>query len=354
MATYTHIPVRGARRRTIVVFAVATALAAVGLGKTVTTSNASGRVEAQAAYHWPVKPFDTQHPVRGGFGDPRTVFKSSPTLRGVLSGACSCSLHRGIDVAAPDGSAVYPVASGTVTYRNGEWIKVDSGSGQAFEYWHINASVAVGTHVDAYQTVLGHIKRGSGHVHLTELDGGRAVNPLAPGHIGPYSDHTTPRVSSISFRPTETGRDELPNLIRGRVLIVAEAVDDPTMDSPEGWKGLPVSPALLTWEIRSWTGKVVLGRQIAVDFRGALPDRSFSSVYARGTYQNMATDDLPVTERIADAVDEGRLAVAEIDETDRDGKDKDRDGDDSSHGAVSLRTTSATKASSSSSDPSLT
>ena len=25
-----------------------------------------------------------------------------------------------------------------------------------------------------------------------------------------------------------------------------------------------------------------------VDFRGALPDRSFSSVYARGTYQNMA------------------------------------------------------------------
>jgi len=288
MATYTHIPVRGARRRTIVVFAVATALAAVGLGKTVTTSNASGRVEAQAAYHWPVKPFDTQHPVRGGFGDPRTVFKSSPTLRGVLSGACSCSLHRGIDVAAPDGSAVSPVASGTVTYRNGEWIKVDSGSGQAFEYWHINASVAVGTHVDAYQTVLGHIKRGSGHVHLTELDGGRAVNPLAPGHIGPYSDHTTPRVSSISFRPTETGRDELPNLIRGRVLIVAEAVDDPTMDSPEGWKGLPVSPALLTWEIRSWTGKVVLGRQIAVDFRGALPDRSFSSVYARGTYQNMA------------------------------------------------------------------
>ena len=288
MATNTHISVRGAQRRTIVVFAVAAALAAVGLGKTVTTSNASGRVETAASYHWPVKPFDKQHPVRGSFGDPRTVFKSSPTLRGVLSGACSCSLHRGIDVAAPDGSPVYPVASGTVTYRNGEWLKVDSGSGQGFEYWHINPSVAVGAHVDAYRTVLGHITRGSGHVHLTELEGGRAVNPLAPGHIGPYADNTTPRVTSISIRPTETGREVLPNLIRGRVLLIAEAEDDPTMNAPEGWKGLPVSPALLTWEVRSWTGKVVLGRQVAADLRGALPDRSFWSVYARGSYQNMA------------------------------------------------------------------
>jgi murein DD-endopeptidase MepM/ murein hydrolase activator NlpD len=288
MATNTHISVRGAQRRTIVVFAVAAAHAAVGLGKTVTTSSASGRVEAAASYHWPVKPFDKQHPVRGSFGDPRTVFKSTPTLRGVLSGACSCSLHRGIDVAAPDGSSVYPVASGTVTYRNGEWLKVDSGGGRAFEYWHINAAVGVGAHVDAYRTVLGHIKRGSGHVHLTELNDDRAVNPLAPGHIGPYSDHTTPQVTSVSFRPTETARDVLPNLIRGRVLLVAEAEDAPTLDAPEGWKGLPVSPALLTWEIRSWTGKVVRPRQIAADFRRALPDSSFWSVYARGTYQNMA------------------------------------------------------------------
>ena len=288
MATNTHISVRGARRRTLVVFAVAAAVAAVGLGKAVTSSDAAGRVEAAASYHWPVKPFDKQHPVRGSFGDPRTVFTAAPTLRGVLSGACSCSLHRGIDVAAPDGSAVYPVASGTVTYRNGEWLKVDSGGGRAFEYWHINASVGVGAHVEAYRTVLGHIKRGSGHVHLTELNEEHAVNPLAPGHIGPYADHTTPRVTSISFRPTETGREELPNLIRGRVLLVAEAVDDPTMNAPEGWKGLPVSPALLTWHVRSWTGKVVIGRQIAADFRGSLPDRSFWSVYARGTYQNMA------------------------------------------------------------------
>src|SRR5262245_6959681 len=182
MATNTHISVRGARRRTVVVLALSAALVAVGLGQKATTSNASGQTDAAASYHWPVKPFERQHPVRGSFGDPRTVFKSSPTLRGVLSGACSCSLHRGIDIAAPDGSAVYPVASGTVTYRNGEWLKVDSDGGRAFEYWHINASVDVGSHVEAYRTVIGHIKRGSGHVHLTELNDERAVNPLAPGH----------------------------------------------------------------------------------------------------------------------------------------------------------------------------
>ena len=288
MANNTHISVRGARRRTVVVIALAAAVTAVALGKTSTASNASGRVEAAASYRWPVKPFDRQHPVRGGFGDPRTVFRSSATLNGLLSGSCSCSLHRGIDISAPDGSPVFPVASGTVTVANGEWLKVESGDGRAFEYWHIHPMVRVGARVDAYETVLGHIHRGSGHVHLTEISNGQAVNPLAPGHIGPYADRTTPRVTSISFRKRERGRDGLPSLIRGRVLLVAGAEDTPTISAPEGWRGLPVAPALLTWEIRSWTGKVVRDRQIAADFRGDLPSRSFWQVYARGSYQNMA------------------------------------------------------------------
>ena len=77
-------------------------------------------------------------------------------------------------------------------------------------------------------------------------------------------------------------------MLRGRVLLVAGAEDEPTMDAPSGWRGLPVTPALITWQIRSWNGRVVLGRQVAADFRSNLPDRSFWQVYARGTYQNMA------------------------------------------------------------------
>jgi murein DD-endopeptidase MepM/ murein hydrolase activator NlpD len=267
-------------------------LSAVALASTLGSPKALGGGGDQpsnaGSYGWPVKPFDKQHPIRGSFADPRTIFRSSPTLQGVLDGDCSCSLHQGVDISAPDGSPVYPVVSGTVTYVDSEWVKVESSGGQAFEYWHIRAIVSVGSHVEAHHTLIGRILRGSGHVHLTELKNGRAVNPLAPGHLGPYADHTTPRVTSISFRRTETGREGLPNLIRGRVLLVAAAEDEPTIDAPEAWRGLPVTPALLTWEIRSWNGRLVLRRKTAADFRGALPNRGFWQIYARGTYQNMA------------------------------------------------------------------
>jgi Peptidase family M23 len=288
MATNAHISVRGARRRSVIVVALVTALAAVALDRTVTVSSASGRAEAAASYRWPVKPFDRPHPVRGNFGDPRTIFRSSPTLRGVLAGDCTCSFHRGIDISAPDGSPVYPVVSGTVTYADDEWVKVESGGGLAFEYWHIHPMVRVGSHVQAYQTVIGHIHRGSSHVHLTELNGGRYVNPLAPGHLGPYMDQTPPRVTAISLRREETGRDGLPNLVHGRVVLVAAAEDKPTLEAPHAWRDMPVAPALLSWQIRSWNGRAVIRQRVAVDLRNALPDRSFWQVYARGTYQNMA------------------------------------------------------------------
>jgi hypothetical protein len=289
MATYTHISVRGARRRTVLAAALAAALAAIGVGKATTSASATGHAEAAASYHWPVKPFDRQHPVRGGFGDPRTIFNAAPTLRGVLSGGGHFDLHKGIDISAPNGSAVYPVVSGVVTLvnRTDMWVKVDSGQGRTFEYWHIHAVVGVGSHVEAGKTVLGHIVPPAGHVHLTELNGGEYVNPLAPGHLGPYDDGTTPRVTSISFRRSETSRDQLPNRVRGRVLLLATAEDDPTISAPGAWRGLPVTPAVISWEIRSWTGKVVLPRRVAADFRGELPHRNLWQVYARGTYQNM-------------------------------------------------------------------
>ena len=239
-------------------------------------------------YGWPVKPFDRQHPVRGSFGDPRTIFTAAPNMHGVMTGGGSFSLHRGIDVAAPDGTAVYPVISGTVTYVNGEWLRVESGGGLAFEYWHIRAAVRTGAQVEARKTVLGHILRGSAHVHLTELANGRPTNPLAPGHIGPYADRTTPFVTEISFRRSETSSGVLPNLVRGRVVLVAGAADSPTLSAPDGWSELPVTPATITWRIKSWTGKLVRGPQVATDFRSALPNRTLWQVYARGTYQNMA------------------------------------------------------------------
>jgi murein DD-endopeptidase MepM/ murein hydrolase activator NlpD len=290
MATNTHISVRGARRRPIVVLALAGALAAVGLATMAGITNASGRAEAQASYHWPVKPFEKQHPVRGSFGDPRTIFDAAPTLHGVLSGDGRFEFHKGVDISAPNGSAVYPVVSGVVTQVNTRdmWVEVDSGDGRIFEYWHIHAVVGAGSAVEAGRTVLGHIVPPAAHVHLSELNDGKYVNPLAPGHLGPYDDQTTPRVTSISLRMGETSRDALPNRVSGRVLLVAGAEDDPTISAPGAWHGLPVTPALVTWKIRTWTGKVVIGPLVATDFRSHLPGSNLWSVYARGTYQNMA------------------------------------------------------------------
>ena len=156
MTNHTHISGITPRRNSwaaVVLAAIALALT-LGPARALSTGD---RAASAGSYQWPVKPFNRQHPVRGSFADPRTVFKASPTLRGALTGRGTFSLHRGIDIAAPDGSAVYPVSSGTVTYVNGEWLKVESGVGHTFEYWHIRAAVTVGSHVDAYETVLGHI-----------------------------------------------------------------------------------------------------------------------------------------------------------------------------------------------------
>src|SRR5205085_2882253 len=241
-------------------------------------------------YSWPVKPFNQAHPIRGSFGDPRTLFFGPPSARTLLGGNGSFTFHTGVDVSAPDGTAVYPVESGTVRSVSNTWIAVDGGNGRTFQYWHIASAVSVGQHVDAQATVLGRILRGSGHVHLTEIDDGVTVNPLAAGHLTPYTDTTTPRVDSVHIRANVTGKDLLPELVRGRVELLASVSDMPTLQVPGVWRDLPVTPALVTWEIRrADNAKVIVPEHIAYDVRSHLPDaNAFWQVYARGTHQNMS------------------------------------------------------------------
>jgi hypothetical protein len=257
----------------------------------VTQSCSATAGRAAASYGWPVKPFDRQHPIRGYFGDPRTVFTGKPTFRNLMRGPGAFSFHFGVDIAAPDGTAVYAVRSGTASIANDECVGVRSDDGFSAQYWHIVPAVRDGQSVIAYKTVLGHIAKASHHVHLTELHNGVPVNPLAPGHLTPYADHTTPTVSSISFRNAPAGREIAPEFLRGRVYMVVDAHDMPAMRvlSPARWRDLPVAPALLTWRMeRSDTGKVVVGERTAFDVRSTLPEASgFWSVYARGSHQNM-------------------------------------------------------------------
>src|SRR4051794_33863412 len=60
-----------------------------------------------AAYGWPLKPFDRQHPVRAFLNDPRIGRHGSQAF------------HFGIDISAIDGTPVYAVSGGILRLNHG-------------------------------------------------------------------------------------------------------------------------------------------------------------------------------------------------------------------------------------------
>ena len=311
MATNTHSPVRSARRCTIrsavtkFVFATAVAIAtcsALALSGALTagpriaqatapaiaraTTPSAAQAVAGETYGYPVKPFDREHLIRANFGDPRMQFHGPPTADTLMHADGSFSFHQGVDISASAGTAVYPVVDGTVTYVSTEWIRVHSGN-RDFEYWHIVPLVRTGEHVTARETLLGRVTRIENHVHLTEYEHGHVVNPLVPGRLTPYHDSSRPVIREITFRRIDDGSEVLPVFLRGTVEIVVDAQDAPTSAGFRKWYG-PVTPALITWRIRSVrTGRNVVRERVARDVRNGLPPNShFWQTYARGTYQN--------------------------------------------------------------------
>jgi hypothetical protein len=226
-------------------------------------------------YGWPVAPFAEQHPVRANFGDPRTRFADPQRDNALLAGNGTFSFHQGIDISAPDGSPVYAVSSGTVVRARGGRVTVDCGNGRSFQYWHVEPSARVGQHAVAGKTLLGFVQPKREHVHLTELETGRAVNPLAAGHIAPYRDSTAPRVLGIGVR----------HAANGSLRFVVDAIDTPALAVPGRWHGFPVSPALVAWKLER-PGHVVASG-IACDVRRSVPKNDlFWVTFARGTHQN--------------------------------------------------------------------
>src|SRR5439155_24572059 len=102
---------------------------------------------------------------------------------------------------------------------------------RAFEYWHIRALVRAGQKVTAGETVLGHVERPFNHVHVTEYESGRIVNPLVRGRLTPYHDSTRPTVQAILLRRPGSTRELLPNFVRGQVEMGAAAEDEAAVPS---------------------------------------------------------------------------------------------------------------------------
>lgn len=242
---------------------------------------------AQSGYGWPLKPFHRPHPVRANFGDPRTVFHGPSTAATLYHASGSFTFHRGVDIYGRHGANVYPVRDGVVVFVSSSHVNIRSPDGVLFEYWHIGSTLRLGTLVRAERTVLGRIGRPA-HVDLTEVKDAHAVNPLAPGHLTPYSDTTHPVVASIRLQSDNAGHLLFPNYVGGRIWLVAETFDKPSLSVPGDWHGLPVTPALVSWRIQRTTGDVVVPSHVAVDFRTNEPQNSdFWSIYARGTFQNV-------------------------------------------------------------------
>jgi peptidase M23-like protein len=213
------------------------------------------------AYGWPLKPFDRQHVVRGGFEDPREHVG--------LDGSSSADFHFGIDIEAADGAAVYAVAPGRVRVR-GQAVAVAGPGGHEFAYWHVVPAVASGRRVRLHE-LLGHVARGWGHVHFAERDRGRYVNPLRADALTPYADRTRPHVLAIAL-----------DRLGPRIDLVAEAFDRPPVPVGLGpWHGVRLAPALVRWRLGSGPWRT------AVDFRRSLyPAGAYDRVYAPGTRQN--------------------------------------------------------------------
>ena len=152
MTTFTaHTHLRGLRIA-VAPLLLAALIASASSGIHSEAAHASVK-QAGRSYGWPVAPFNRQHPIRGGFGDPRTVYLEPPTHASLMNPVGSFSFHQGVDISAPDGTAVYPVADGTVMSLNADRVFVYSGNGNRFEYWHIAPAVKLGQHVTTDSTV---------------------------------------------------------------------------------------------------------------------------------------------------------------------------------------------------------
>jgi hypothetical protein len=223
------------------------------------------------AYSWPLEPFDRIHPVRAFFNDPR------------ISGQ-SRAFHFGIDISAPNGTAVYAVEAGTVHLEDPRAISVANGSVE-HGYWHV---VPVVTHLQqvARHDLLGHVDAPWLHVHFAERRAGSYRNPLRAGALTPWHDGTDPQVTKVTF--SRDGHGLAPSALFGAVDVIAEAHDTPPVAVPAPWDGLPVTPARVRWRVLRGA-EVVRPWHTPMDFSSTLhPQSDFDRIYAPGTRQNHA------------------------------------------------------------------
>ncbi len=238
-----------------------------------------------AAYPWPVKPFDVQHAIRGNFDDPRA-------LRGIIDapGYNPLSFHSGVDIQAPDGTAVYAIESGQVTFPSASAVAVAtlSASGFApliFGYWHLIPVVGPFQYVARGQ-LLGYVRPGAGHVHLAEKRYGQYVNPLRPGGLAPYRDTTAPVIRRLVIYRCDTATEIDSDAVSGCVDLAVDAYDPAPIAPQPPWAHVVLSPASIRWGglfTSAWRPLAFQAQTVDFSRFWTIP---LEDVYAPGTRMN--------------------------------------------------------------------
>lgn len=238
------------------------------------------------AYQWPVKPFHQQHPIRGAFGDPRS-------LRGSVDVTFDnpLSFHSGVDIQASDGTKVYAIHSGFVSIRNGEavavaWPYAGADAAVVFGYWHVVPLVRSGAYV-AQSQLIGYVRQGAGHVHLSERRFGVYVNPLRRGGLAPFADDTRPVMRGVVAYSCRTTHELPLDAVSGCVDIAVDAYDPPAMQPLSPWSDAIWAPAKITWSgLYDDVWRPFGGPAQGVDFDRLMSRGAVRDVYAPGTRQN--------------------------------------------------------------------
>lgn len=203
---------------------------------------------------WPLRPFHQQHPLRAGLNERRPA-----------------NMHVGIDIQAQDGTPVYAMQSGRARVVGNGTVdeRVQVGN---YIYWHIHHRVQVGQFIRAYDTVVGTIINGAGHVHLSEVSGGRYLNPLRPGGrvLAPWTD-TEPPVIGLPLRRSD-----------GHVTV--EVFDHQSFRAQIKYRTPVLAPAALAYRAWDATGHDVTGLQFALRGSQHLPGAARRVVYTDDAY----------------------------------------------------------------------
>jgi hypothetical protein len=212
---------------------------------------ATGCRPAGALTGWPLKPFHVAHPLRAGLNEWRPA-----------------NMHIGIDIQALDGTPVYAIQSGPASIAGVGTVDIRVHVG-SYEYWHVVPRVHTGEYVRAHRTVIGHIIRGAGHLHLSELHGDY-VNPLRPGGrvLAPYRDTEEPVIGA----PRRSGSQ-----------VFVEAFDPQSLRETIKYRTPVLAPAAIAWRARDARGRALTPLEFA--YRGShhYPTSAKSWVYGPGT-----------------------------------------------------------------------